>query len=406
MPRVSVIIPTYNRAEFLSNAINSVLTQSFHDLELIIVDDGSTDHTRDVVERIDDARVRYFYQTNSGIANARNAGARFANGDYLLFLDHDDLLLPRAVETGVHSLDSSPTLGFVAGGVEFCDQHGRKIGESRPWTEGKSIDLETCIVSIPALPSQWFMRREWFDRIGGFDVEFSKYNSCEDSDFLVRLCLAGCECDWTHTMACQKRLHEGNASRNVTNLHPALMVLLEKTWSNPWLPARVSPLRAKAYASAYLLAAEAEYRSCSVELAKADLGEALLFENALLDGEPPRVLVEFEGMANSLGWPDSVKYLRKVFSNLPVSAHSLARHRRESLGRLAIRMAFLGYSWGDMNITRAAVLWSIVYDPSRLRNRGVLSILIECIVGGRLANAIRRVKRRVTARPGGIVWRN
>ena len=88
-----VIIPTYNREGTLLRAVNSVLSQSFTDLELIVVDDGSTDHTRELVESIKDNRLRYIYQKNAGACAARNKGIDAAEGEFIAFQDSDDVWL-------------------------------------------------------------------------------------------------------------------------------------------------------------------------------------------------------------------------------------------------------------------------------------------------------------------------
>src|SRR6266540_1479939 len=91
MPSVSVVIPTYNRASLLREAIDSVLNQTFNDLELIIVDDGSTDNTEEVVHSFTDHRLMYLKQQNEGASSARNAGIQAATGEFIAFLDSDDL---------------------------------------------------------------------------------------------------------------------------------------------------------------------------------------------------------------------------------------------------------------------------------------------------------------------------
>src|SRR6478736_3287941 len=96
--RFSVVIPTYNRASTLPRAIRSVLEQTYADVELVIVDDGSTDDTAEVVGAFADARITYLRQTNRGVSAARNAGAAAATGDFIVFLDSDDQLLPEAVQ--------------------------------------------------------------------------------------------------------------------------------------------------------------------------------------------------------------------------------------------------------------------------------------------------------------------
>jgi glycosyltransferase involved in cell wall biosynthesis len=113
MPRVSVIIPTYNRADFLPQTIQSVLDQTFHDFEILIIDDGSTDDTEHVVRRIDDSRVIYVRQGHSGLPSvARNTGLHHARGDYIAFLDSDDLWLSEKLALQVQYMDSHPEVGL------------------------------------------------------------------------------------------------------------------------------------------------------------------------------------------------------------------------------------------------------------------------------------------------------
>ncbi len=111
MPKVSVIIPTYNRAHFLCEALDSALSQTFKDFEIIIVDDGSTDNTKQVLEKYG-SRIYYIYQENKGRAEARNTGIRRAKGEHIAFLDDDDIWLPNKLEKQVFFLDARPDIGI------------------------------------------------------------------------------------------------------------------------------------------------------------------------------------------------------------------------------------------------------------------------------------------------------
>jgi glycosyltransferase involved in cell wall biosynthesis len=122
-PRVSVIIPTYNRAGLISQAIDSTLQQTFTDYEIIVVDDGSTDDTESVVRRYGD-RVRYAWTPNGGAGHARNVGMAQARGDYLTFLDSDDLLYPYALEVSTRLLARFPAAAMVCSEVTGFDDHG------------------------------------------------------------------------------------------------------------------------------------------------------------------------------------------------------------------------------------------------------------------------------------------
>src|ERR1043165_5503387 len=112
-PLVSIVIPTYNYAHFLSQAVESALAQTYPNTEVIVVDDGSTDHTRQVLAAYGD-RIRYTHQVNKGLSAARNTGIRKARGELIALLDSDDVLYPPRVEAGVSFLRRFPEFGLVA----------------------------------------------------------------------------------------------------------------------------------------------------------------------------------------------------------------------------------------------------------------------------------------------------
>ena len=112
MPKVSVIIPTYQYDSFIGEAIDSVLAQTYKDYELIVVDDGSIDRTREIISKYG-SNINYIYQENKGLAAARNTGIRATKGEYLSFLDADDAWLPNKLEVEVEFLDTHPVVGMV-----------------------------------------------------------------------------------------------------------------------------------------------------------------------------------------------------------------------------------------------------------------------------------------------------
>lgn len=121
---VSIIIPCYNQGSFLSEAISSALNQSYKPVEVIVVDDGSTDSTSSVAKTYD--RVRYVRQANRGVTSARNLGITMSRGTYVVFLDADDRLLPHAVETGIKSLEGNLNYALTFGTFHRIDAKGDK----------------------------------------------------------------------------------------------------------------------------------------------------------------------------------------------------------------------------------------------------------------------------------------
>ncbi len=137
MPKVSVIIPTYNRRDVIMKTVESVLSQTEQDLEVIVVDDGSVDDTQSIIKNLNDDRVSYLYKTNGGPSSARNLGLSKANGKYLAFLDSDDLWPDNYLEVMVCRLESNSDLGAAYSPITVVYPDGKKIiSYKRP--EGKS----------------------------------------------------------------------------------------------------------------------------------------------------------------------------------------------------------------------------------------------------------------------------
>jgi len=126
-PKVSVILPTFNRAAYLPDAIESVLCQTFRDFELVIVDDGSTDNTRQIVQMYPDKRIRYRFKQNGGIASALNCGIKQSTGTYLARLDSDDVFLPEKLAYQVACLDANPDCGLVYTQAYNMDEKGNVL---------------------------------------------------------------------------------------------------------------------------------------------------------------------------------------------------------------------------------------------------------------------------------------
>jgi glycosyltransferase involved in cell wall biosynthesis len=166
-PRFSVVIPTYNRAHLLPRAIRSVLGQTLAEFELIVVDDGSTDDTRRLVEATEDRRIRYVFQPNAGVSSARNHGVRLARGEFVTFLDSDDEAMPHWLETldrGIREHAAEIVCcGLVKGrtGPEV-EKHGRVI---LPQDMGAMLDHEVGRFTNGGV---FAMRRDVFEAVGGY----------------------------------------------------------------------------------------------------------------------------------------------------------------------------------------------------------------------------------------------
>ena len=184
MPTVSIITPTYNRAGFVGSAIEHILAQSFQDWELIVVDDGSTDATPEVVEayRRRDPRIRSVRQANAGLPAARNAGLRVARGEYVAFLDDDDRFLPEKLERQLPLLRQRPELGFVYGPVWMQYEGETCVRKQVPeQLEDKYANLfERNLAQVCSV----LARRSAIEAVGGFN---ERQPRCADYDLWLRL---------------------------------------------------------------------------------------------------------------------------------------------------------------------------------------------------------------------------
>jgi len=188
MPKVSVIMPTYNRAETLPDALESLLAQTYLDFEVIVVDDGSTDNTRAVVEEYckKDSRIIYYYQENKERSAARNQGIRLSRGEYIAFLDSDDVYLPEKLEKQVAILDSVRDSDFVYCYYKLMDRTGNPVesGDSPAYALSGNIYPEILrFTGVNIKTPSVMVRKKLFEKIGGFD---EKMKVCEDLDLWRR----------------------------------------------------------------------------------------------------------------------------------------------------------------------------------------------------------------------------
>ncbi len=168
---VSVIIPCYNQAQYLGEAIASVLGQTYGHYEIIVVDDGSTDDTAAVAAR--HAGVRCLRKKNGGLAAARNTGLRASEGDYVVFLDADDRLLPDALEAEAGCLDSDPACAMAYGHVRLIDGAGRPLASPEQVTVESDHYFELLRRNFIWTPGAVMYRRAALDEVGDFTAAVS-----------------------------------------------------------------------------------------------------------------------------------------------------------------------------------------------------------------------------------------
>ena len=181
---VSVIIPTYNRREFLAQAVASVRAQTFQDWELIVVDDGSDDGSDEMLESLDDPRIRLIRQPRQGVSAARNRGIRASRHPWIALLDSDDQWQPSKLECQINALKTAPEYRLIHSD-EIWIRRGRRVNPKKihrkygGWIYHRCLPL--CVIS----PSSVLLQRSLLDEVGCFDEE---YPVCEDYELWLRIC--------------------------------------------------------------------------------------------------------------------------------------------------------------------------------------------------------------------------
>ncbi len=219
--RLSVVIPAFNAAATIRSAVGSALRQTVSVLEVIVVDDGSSDATPQVVSAIADRRVRLISQANGGPSAARNAGIAAARGEWVAFLDSDDLWLPRYVETATAALTAAPRPGFAYTDAYVFDAGRRQI---RVQTAMDAIvppppDRESFLVAL--------LRRNFvftsatvpaavLEAVGGYDETL---RLSEEYDMWLRILIAGFDAVWMGGPLAIYRMHPGQTSRQILALN-------------------------------------------------------------------------------------------------------------------------------------------------------------------------------------------
>jgi glycosyltransferase involved in cell wall biosynthesis len=215
---ISAVIPAYNYGRYVTEAVDSVLAQTYPDIEVIVVDDGSTDDTRERLAPYED-RIRYIYQANKGLSAARNTGIRNARGKWVALLDADDVWHPRKTEVQLKATEALGDLGLIGSPKTF------EMPEVLPPDpEIQRLEVRDFLTAAPFGPSAVLVRRDCFDEVGLFDESLT---SIEDRDMWLRLA-ARYPAAVVKSPCWKYRHHDGQMSRRAARMYQNYRSVLEK----------------------------------------------------------------------------------------------------------------------------------------------------------------------------------
>lgn len=282
MPKVSVIVTAYNLIEYLPETIDNVLQQTYNDFEVIVVDDGSTDNTAAWVRQVTDPRVRLICQPNMGLSGASNTGIENARGEYITFLDADDLWEPTKLAKQVEILDNCPEVGIVYTWVIYMNEEGKSTGRVvKPEAEGY-IWEQLIEVNQIECGSVNLIRRSCFEKVGLFDTNLKSY--VPDWDMWLRLALHY-QFKVIREPLVYYRQRSSSGSRQFKAMERSFNIVLEKAFNAA--PPELKPLVNRGYGFAYFCLAWK-----ALQNGQPDYKAARKFQQIALKKHPRRFLTK------------------------------------------------------------------------------------------------------------------
>lgn len=238
-PLVSIITPSFNQAAYIQATIDSVLTQDYPALEYLILDGGSTDGTVEILQRVRDPRLKWASERDRGQSDAINKGLKQVTGEFIAYLNSDDLLLPGAVKATMDAFQQHPSSSLIFGDCIHIDRQGAQIGRE---LYSAPFDIEQVLRGRVFIPQQtMFWRRQVTDRIGLFDESL---HYLMDVDYWLRAAAAGFELRYAPGVRAGYRLHDDSKTvSRVEDFWRDWDKMIEKFFALPYLPLEMARLR-------------------------------------------------------------------------------------------------------------------------------------------------------------------
>lgn len=252
MELVSVVIPTFNRANYILEAVTSVLNQTYPHFEVLVVDDGSTDNTVERINQLNDVRVRLVKQAHRGVSAALNLGCRSARGDLIGRLDSDDIWLPGFLTETVARLDANPRAALAYAPAQLMDQDGKLMPEYLGVAPRFPDDhLASLLYGDCVTPMAVVIRRLCLVQVGGYN---ESYNGTEDWDLWIRLA-ENRKFEFVNQVLAHYRVHSQNLTRSGSEQFARLMRdrvrILDTFYARPDAPPNALAIQSIAYRNLY-----------------------------------------------------------------------------------------------------------------------------------------------------------
>lgn len=394
-PLVSVIIPNYNHTRFIPNAIHSVLAQTYSHYEVIVVDDGSTDDSREVVAGFGN-KVRYIWQENQGLAGARNTGIRVASGNLIGLLDADDEWHSDYLEQMVSLTARHPGASVFYCMAQCMDEGGRNLPQYIGGPPVDPMDLYQVLLRANfIIPSTVLFRRISILESGCFDANL---RSCEDWDLWLRL-LPVKKIVGTSKCLVRYRVHESSLSTDVEGMHAAAKKVIEKHFGvDDGLPASWVAKKRRAYGGVYryqcitLIQRQRNWDACISLMGKAlqidpSLALDLDFFYELILGDQP---VGHRGVSELENFDEKADHLQKLMRNA-VEGFSDRSLRNQALGTTYYALGLASYNLGVRSQFRKYFAKALKYRPELILKSSYVAKYFKSILSKKKLESLKKL---------------
>lgn len=385
IPRISILMSVFNGEQYLSESVESILNQSYKNFEFVVVDDGSSDNSWEILQRYaeqDERIILLRNQPNMGVVNALNKGLDCTRAELIARQDADDISSPERLKRQVDFLDAHPDYGVVAAVPLLVDIDGVAL-EGAHYTATKNEEIQELLLDYMCLCGPTIMmRRQCLEEAGYYFAEGS--DASEDYDICLRLAevtqLASLEGFLYHYRQQPDSASSKRAAQQMFNKAVALEKALTRRYG------AISPQdKLDILARDYLHAAIIGYARGSMDLARQSLDEAKRVQPSILERDQP-----LENLVCSYtpegSFQLAFRYLDEIYKELFPNTQFLSKSRSRLISALHMGQVFDGAKMGDFNLVNQHLWPGIRYQPTWLLNRGVVVILLKSIFTQRRKN--------------------
>jgi glycosyltransferase involved in cell wall biosynthesis len=393
-PRVTIVVPCFNHGRYLGEALQSVVDQDYEDFEAIVVDDGSTDKTPEVVNSFADPRIKYVSQENQGLSAARNTGIRNSSGELIAFLDADDTYHPAFLSTLLKLLAGDMKARAAYCGYQFIDECGRPLPRKECRVVAPKSFFSAMLDGGFLVPACFLLYRNCLDRVGLFDPGLS---GCADWDMWLRISEVFRVIGSSRSLVKYRVISNSMSSDAAQMAAEKLAVLEKRRTAGQTASMRVD----RAFAYAHLQNAVAFLHSGQHEEARRSLHrmvevypEILRDESVFYELGCAHQLRGYRGHFASLNLPQAITTVEWTLREL---IRGLAEdYVRAGISRAHLAVAKLAYGTGDSIKARRRFVRALAFDPHLLLRPGFFTMSAKSLLPRGLLCLLRQSKRPTT----------